>query len=356
MKNTIIIIAISVMIWSCGNSSQSTNKQIDSLVNDSISTTKIKNESEKELQKNTEENYDEENIYAKIENLTSKPYTYEGNLNQNSEIVMLLHVSDEWVNGKYYYKDVGNELLVFGEINENKIELNEYNTKGKETGIFVGEKSGKNSYNGIWKSKINEKSFPFEIKLSNKNYNNIKNSTLTQNINNPDFKEYISKFIEIKLPFSYKILPGGDMLPNDVRKYIYSDYEFEPQINGNYYYSVAFATDNVIVTLCKYYYMPGVSGIENTFFEIITYDFDGNQIDSRQAGSMEFDQNMGSNELLTVLSNVMIDKDYMITINATHSREMLFEDDDNQKFEETTKTMVKTIKIEKNGKLTENKN
>jgi hypothetical protein len=66
------------------------------------------------------------------------------------------------VAGKYFYKKIGTDIQVKGNLdNQGKLTLNEYDSKGDQTGLFSGTMLNNNKIKGNWSKPNGEKVIPF---------------------------------------------------------------------------------------------------------------------------------------------------------------------------------------------------
>lgn len=91
-----------------------------------------------------------------------------GKIGENLSITMSLERNDSILNGKYYYHGQEGFLMLSGRyFGKNEIELNETNSKGNVTGLFLGSFVSESRIEGVWvnpKSKKETAFFLDEVK------------------------------------------------------------------------------------------------------------------------------------------------------------------------------------------------
>lgn len=104
--------------------------------------------------------------------------TFEGKLDNKYEVMMKITANNGVINGTYYYKSVGKDLTVKGNIDSRgNVSLDEYDEKGNLTGTFEGTMINGNKIEGTWKKPNGNNSMPFYLIESNSNYNSNKQNS-----------------------------------------------------------------------------------------------------------------------------------------------------------------------------------
>ena len=102
--------------------------------------------------------------------------TFEGEINNKYGIIAKIQSNDGLISGKYYYKNVGQELKLTGIISENgKVVMQEFDENNTQTGIFKGNLVNENKISGTWQKPNSDKTMPFYLLASNTDYLSIKN-------------------------------------------------------------------------------------------------------------------------------------------------------------------------------------
>ncbi len=239
---------------------------------------------------------------------------YEGTINGEYQIVMFLANPDDEneIVGKYFYKNIGNEMILRGKITSDTLVLDEYNPSGEKTGEFIGVFSD-NKITGEWSN--DSKKFDFSLKKSNKSFEKLKPSSVLNKISAHDFKNFVINYAEIKLPVSYEYPVYADdydcFIDGEVAiKYIDEDYMPEEWGRVGYTYGWCISTDNFIILMSPYYFAPGVGGVYRVNYLISTVDYDGNMLDSYCIGGSGVDNNYDEayydNSVVTIDENLQI--------------------------------------------------
>ena len=113
----------------------------------------------------------------KVEMSTNFVKTFEGKISEKFDIIMKLTSENGIVNGAYYYKKVGENIQLKGELQDNgELLLNEYDNNGNQTGIFKGKISENSKIVGNWCKPNGEKEMTFKLIESNTSYSSEQNS------------------------------------------------------------------------------------------------------------------------------------------------------------------------------------
>ena len=103
--------------------------------------------------------------------------TFEGKISEKFDIIMKLTAENGIVNGTYYYKKVGENIQLKGELQNNgELVLNEYDSSGNQTGIFKGKITENSKIEGNWSKPNGEKEMAFKLLESNTSYSSEQNS------------------------------------------------------------------------------------------------------------------------------------------------------------------------------------
>ncbi len=104
---------------------------------------------------------------------------FRGSIDSKHNITLLLYPSSKFTFGKYYYDKIKKEISLKGSINyihgfindkyyeKEKVKLIEYDDKDNERAIFEGEIIDNSIFTGNWTDIKNNKTLPFELKISN---------------------------------------------------------------------------------------------------------------------------------------------------------------------------------------------
>lgn len=133
--------------------------------------------------------------------------TFEGQINNKYNIVLKITSNSGDIMGSYFYKNIGTDIQVRGKIdNHGKFQLNEYDFKSNQTGMFNGTLVNESKIEGVWSKPNGDKSMPFTLIQSNSEYESIKmhvNDEKYQIISGQYESEYNSEgkysaFVQIK--------------------------------------------------------------------------------------------------------------------------------------------------------------
>ena len=97
--------------------------------------------------------------------------TFEGDINGKYEIMMKITSDNGKVKGSYYYKKNNVELELKGNLqSDGKINLQEFDAEGNQTGIFQGFMENNQKIVGKWKKPNGKNEMKFSLIESNSNY------------------------------------------------------------------------------------------------------------------------------------------------------------------------------------------
>jgi antitoxin component YwqK of YwqJK toxin-antitoxin module len=101
--------------------------------------------------------------------------TFEGQINNKYDIILKITSNGGQISGKYFYTSVGSDIQVKGKLdNQGKLTLNEYDTKGNQTGLFSGTMVNNNKIAGNWSKPNGDKEMSFLLIESNSQYESSK--------------------------------------------------------------------------------------------------------------------------------------------------------------------------------------
>jgi hypothetical protein len=101
--------------------------------------------------------------------------TFEGQINDKLDIVLKVTSNNGQITGNYFYKTVGTDIQVKGNLdNTGKITLNEYDSKGNQTGLFSGTFLNNSKIEGNWSKPNGDRSMSFVLIESNSQYESSK--------------------------------------------------------------------------------------------------------------------------------------------------------------------------------------
>ncbi len=115
-----------------------------------------------------------EKTISKVQNKTiikNFNKSFEGTINYKYDIIMTLVCDNNSLSGTYTYKSQGVPLKLQGTIDENnKVVINEFNSKGSMTGVFRGTlNTNETILKGNWSKPDGSKEMPFVVSLSSNN-------------------------------------------------------------------------------------------------------------------------------------------------------------------------------------------
>lgn len=97
--------------------------------------------------------------------------TFEGQIDNKYDIILKITSNEGQIDGNYCYKSVGTNIQVKGSLDTNgNLTLNEFDTKGNQTGLFSGKMVNNNKIEGNWSKPNGDKEKPFLLIESNSNY------------------------------------------------------------------------------------------------------------------------------------------------------------------------------------------
>ena len=95
--------------------------------------------------------------------------TFEGEISKKFDIIMKLTSDNGIVSGTYYYKKVGENIQLKGELKSNgELQLNEFDNNGNQTGIFKGKIIENSKIEGKWSKPNGDNEMTFKLIESNK--------------------------------------------------------------------------------------------------------------------------------------------------------------------------------------------
>jgi len=101
--------------------------------------------------------------------------TFEGQINNKYPIIAKIESNSGKISGNYLYTKVGQELELKGTVSsDNEIEINEFDEKGNQTGVFKGKLVNENKLEGIWHKPNGKSEMSFYLIESNSNYEGSK--------------------------------------------------------------------------------------------------------------------------------------------------------------------------------------
>ena len=107
-------------------------------------------------------------------NNTSFIKTFEGEIGSKYEIVLKMRVDNGNAEGNYFYRSTGEKLKIKGVIDKlGDIILNEFDTKGNQTGIFKGKIINGTKLLGTWSKADGGKEMDFTLIESNTNFEGV---------------------------------------------------------------------------------------------------------------------------------------------------------------------------------------
>lgn len=107
--------------------------------------------------------------------------TLEGKINNKYDVVMRITANNGQISGTYYYKSVGKDLKISGNIDaQGRVNMTEYDEKGNMTGQFTGSLNG-NKIDGTWKKPSGGSTMSFYLIESNTNYDAGKKNASASN-------------------------------------------------------------------------------------------------------------------------------------------------------------------------------
>lgn len=92
-------------------------------------------------------------------------HDYEGTINQNMPIQLSIYPLGNEIIGSYFYEGVRIEIQLKGTVDGQKITLNEYDSNGKNTGVFEGSATTVDIIEGTWSDPEGKMKYPFRLDL-----------------------------------------------------------------------------------------------------------------------------------------------------------------------------------------------
>lgn len=121
---------------------------------------------------NNEQSYNNTNIRIlasanTTKNIFDKGYhDYTGIIGKNISIQMSIYRLGNDIVGSYYYDSQKKDIKLKGKVGFKDIQLYEYDTNGKNTGIFKGTMNTDDKITGTWISGDKKRSYPFTLSLT----------------------------------------------------------------------------------------------------------------------------------------------------------------------------------------------
>lgn len=107
--------------------------------------------------------------------------TFEGKINDSYDIVLKITSNGGQVTGNYFYNSKGVDIQVDGILDDKgNLTLNEYDSKGNQTGVFNGIISNNSKIEGIWSKPNGDKEMPFLLIESNNEYETSKTQEIEE--------------------------------------------------------------------------------------------------------------------------------------------------------------------------------
>jgi hypothetical protein len=175
-------------------------------------------------EKQNNESISEQEEINKDENLTylNKSKAYEGKINNKYDIVIdLFFNEDKTITGSYFYKNIGKDIEIKGNVVNGKIILHEYDHKGKSTGVFIGKINQIGDYiDGNWSRPNGDKSTSFyfnEISQEDKEKHQLINAINALTSNNKSNQFYFIVLQKVDVAFMERYNLVSDI--NEVNNY-----------------------------------------------------------------------------------------------------------------------------------------
>jgi len=171
LKKIILIIILTTIITGCS----SVKKVFNNMPQQAANSTQSKNEQELTKTENTAQSVKDTNIKVDsslLQNIDSTKsqfekgyYDYKGTINNNIAIQMSIYKLDKDLVGTYFYEKEKKEIKLKGKSGGKDIILYEYDSTGKNTGIFKGTMNTVDKIEGTWISADNKSRYPFTLSL-----------------------------------------------------------------------------------------------------------------------------------------------------------------------------------------------
>lgn len=101
--------------------------------------------------------------------------TFEGQIDNKYDIVLKITSNSGQMTGSCFYKKVGTDLQIKGHLDhQGQITLNEYDSKGNQTGLFSGVMVDDNKIEGNWAKPNEDSAMPFVLIESKSPYESLK--------------------------------------------------------------------------------------------------------------------------------------------------------------------------------------
>lgn len=303
-------------------------------------------------------------IFFKSDDPKKDKAWYEDNLGLNAngkidgkyEVYALVHSEKGVLTGKYYYTSMKKLIDLKGGLYGNSLEMDEF-YKNKKTGSWNGTFDEEGNWNVDWSG--NNKQFKFALsEISEEEYVNTLNSKKDPHSKVLAFDDLINLFKSVEFPFEPPRISESEINAIDTldyQHYFNEDEEFMTgwgfhELTPGYHVSSPFGH----LLLVYHYYTPGAFGIQNTFLELYSFDFKGNQIDGEVIGCYCYDSNMGANDYYATDDDLKFDENG-VDVFSTHEHGTLFDEEvieGEESFLNQTKSQTR-YEWDKNGKITE---
>ena len=255
---------------------------------------------------------------------------FRGLIDDQYEIYLVLDNQQGQVTGKYYYTSQRKMLDLSGFVNETGLNLKE-SYKGKITGAWSGEIADDYSFFGDWTGNGNEFSLAFSVIDSMDFY--VPLSVREKEVIEVSWEDFISSFPTKDFPFEIlnqanEADGSGGLDTLAVQQFIYENYSEEEYFGYNNFIPVfKVETEFGYMVGLHHFFTPGAFGIYDTYFIIVTYDQEGNQIDNSEIGCYCYDSNMGSNDFYETDIDATFNKDEIL-ISGVGIHATLFEEEE----------------------------
>lgn len=207
---------------------------------------------------------------------------------------MRFEINGTQITGSYYYDSQKKEISISGEASNASFSLEE-KYKEKITGYFTSEVFTPDSISGNWKSPKG-KVFDFALFSSSDEEYQSSMKELEQSWTKEELLEFSNEFKSMEIPFDYEPIDWEaegriEMTTEEIRKFIYPEYDPETEFGTTYFYGVKYETESYIALIYTQFYIPGAFGINNRTLYMNTYDKNGKLIKSGYLGCQCLDNN-----------------------------------------------------------------
>lgn len=277
---------------------------------------------------------------------------FKGKIDGKYEVYAMVHSEEGVLTGKYYYTSMKKLIDLKGGLYGNSLEMDEF-YKNKKTGSWKGTFDDSGNWNGDWSG--NNKQFTFALsEVTEDEYISTLNSKDDAHSDVLAFDDLINLFKSVDFPFEPKHLTEGFIDTLDYQHYFNEDEEFMSgwgfhELTPGYHVSTSFGH----LLLVYHFYTPGAFGIQNTFIELYSFDFEGNQLDAQEIGCYCYDSNMGANDYYATDDKLKFDENG-VDVFSTHEHGTLFDEeveDGEESFLNTTTSQTR-FEWDENGKIT----